>query len=849
MHSRDEIRGVDDTSPQTSSPGPFVVLAGCWIAGVLAGRCPVAAWQWLALASVPAILMLLMVSRRRMTSARHWALITVVAVSAAWSVARTRQVGVDDIRQYITPEPQLVQITGTVASAPALSDSRRGAFGGFCFRPPGTLFTLDTDSIVVDDAARPIHGRLLVKIDEVAHRLLRPGDVVRVTGWLAPVSGPANPGEFDYRASMARRNISGRIALATRGNCRRIDVVRTRPLTVVRRTIAEAAANSLRIGMEPSSRRVSLLDAILLGRRHGELADVQESFRRVGLAHLLSISGAHLAILLWVVWLTTRLFVHHPARAALIVLLVLGLYMLVVPPRVPIVRAGIMASLFCIGYATGRRVRPMELLGLACLIVLIWRPGDLFGAGFQLSFGVVAGLMLFTGPLSECILRKPEVAPSGDRTRHMLLRRAADYLAVNVVAFAVAMPLVAFHFQVITPLTILLAIMALPVIVVVLALGYLKILIGFALPSTGVILAGPLSWAADIMWSLVEHAATWPAATIELARPPSAWWAAAALSMVVAWLAGWFVRRRVVMVTAIAICSVWLIWLVTPAQARPFFRPTPPAMRVNMFAVGDGTCCLVRFWGPENEHRYTLMYDCGSMAYPDVGLTSINPSLRALGVRRIDTLVISHANLDHYGGSLDVIDSVPVGRVLVSPQLIAEARSPESPPPLSFLLASLSDRQVSVEVAYQGFRETHAGAAIEVLWPPRDLAGAATNDTSLVMSVHAGGLRLLLNGDIQDLAIGAMLDSEIDLSADVSDLPHHGGFVDASARWLNRVRPEIVLQSSSVRRLQADRWQMHLDDAAVSRFATARSGMIELDFNRDSTISVRRFKQTQSVGR
>ena len=849
MRSKDEIRGLDDTSPQTSAPGPFVVLAGCWIAGVLASQCPVAAWQWLAMASVPAMLMLLMVFRRRPRAARHWALIAVVAVGAAWSAARMRQVGVDDIRQYITQEPQLAQITGIVASAPALSDSRRGAFGEFCFRPPATLFTLDADSIAVDDAVRPTHGRLLVRIGQAGHRLLRPGDVVRVTGWLGPISGPANPGEFDYRDSMARRNVFGRIALATRGNCQRLGAARSRPLVVARRAIAEAAANSLRVGMEPSARRVSLLDAVLLGRRHGELAEVQESFRRVGLAHLLSISGAHLAILLWVVWLTTRLFVHRPARAALIVLAVLGLYLIVVPPRVPIVRAGIMASLFCIGYATGRRVRPMELLGLACLIVLIWRPGDLFAAGFQLSFGVVAGLMLFTGPLSQCILRKPDVAPSGDRTRHMLLRRATDYLAVNVVAFAVAMPLVAFHFQVITPLTILLAIMALPVIMVVLALGYLKILVGFALPSMGVILAGPLAWTADIMWSLVEHAATWPAATIELGRSPSAWWTAAALGVVVALLAGWFVRRRLAMVTAIAICSVWLIWLVTPALARPFFRPPPPAVRVNMFAVGDGTCCLVRLWGPEHDDRYTLMYDCGSMAYLDVGLTSIAPALRTLGVRKIDTLVISHANLDHYGGSLDVIDSVPVGRVLVSPQLIAAARGPMSPPPLSFLLASLADKQVPVKAADVGFREMHSGAVIEILWPPRDLAGASTNDTSLVLSVRAAGLRLLLNGDIQDLAIGALLDSGLDIHADVSDLPHHGGFVDASVQWIGRVGPGIVLQSSSVRRLRMDRWQTHLDAASISRFTTARSGMIELDLNRDGTIGVRQFKQPQPARR
>ena len=133
MRSDSEIRGVDDTSPQASAPGPFVVLAVCWIAGVLAGRFPVAAWQWLAMASAPAMLMLLMVFRRRPKAARHWALIAIVALSAAWSAARMRQVGVDDNRP-MTPagdtDPQVYRdacLTDTTLAAADTNYPRRRA--------------------------------------------------------------------------------------------------------------------------------------------------------------------------------------------------------------------------------------------------------------------------------------------------------------------------------------------------------------------------------------------------------------------------------------------------------------------------------------------------------------------------------------------------------------------------------------------------------------------------------------------------------------------------------------------------------------------------------------------------
>src|SRR5690606_27722724 len=95
----------------------------------------------------------------------------------------------------------------------------------------------------------------------------------------------------------------------------------------------------------------------------------------------------------------------------------------------------------------------------------------------------------------------------------------------------------------------------------------------------------------------------------------------------------------------------------------------PAAVRINMIAVGHGSSHLVRLAGDDDHPPYTMLFDCGSQSYLDVAQRTIVPALQALGVRHIDALFISHANLDHYSGVIDLADAMPIHRVLVPPQL------------------------------------------------------------------------------------------------------------------------------------------------------------------------------------
>jgi len=819
-----------------------VRLALAWMGGILVG-----AWVgYLYLSMVLAVVSLLVAvglwlgaarRGREMPRGVEWLTIfAVVWIASGWYTTSTQYAARQSIERVMPGEqsggPALARVQGTVASVPRDVLPEQGAFGLFNFREPGTLFELKLDAADVGHGFEPAHGAILIRIKEHEHRP-KLGQRIQATGWLSEIGPTQNPGEFDYKAYLQREGITGRMTLARRGNWTPLSDPPRYTLTGIRRSIGDAAAASLALGMPHDPERLGLLEALLLGRRTGDIKDLTESFRAVGLAHILSISGAHLGILLVLVWWIGRLVIGRPGLVAVLVLVVLVLFMLAVPWRTPIVRAAIMAGVFCCGYGLGRRLTGVEMLAASALIVLVWKPTDLFDAGFQLSFGVVAALLLFARPVSLRILPEPQVVVVHPTGWDLAIRGVVDFTAVSLVAFVAAAPVVMYHFRLISPLAALLSMLALLPLTGLLALGYFKILVGLLLPSLGAILAVPLAWLTDSLVALVERTGGWSVASVELSRPVSVTWTLGAVVAVCALCGGAFARRRLAMVLVLMLVGGWA-WveqnpgvlggsaeggLIGPALITT--DDANAALIVNMFAVGDGSCYLLRCDGQ------VVMFDCGSQAFLRIGERSVVPGLIELGVTRVDLLMLSHADLDHYVGVLDVVDAIEVGQVLVSPDVLREAqRNPNGA--TAHLVAGLRLRGIEPVPIERGWTGELGRAELEVLWPAMGFAGEVNNDNSLVLRTTVGQHRLLLNGDIQQQAITALLNSGTDLRADVTDLAHHGSFVQASPAWLEAVGPRVVLQSSGWRRPEQDRWRERLAAAQIPRLTTDEHGMVEL---------------------
>lgn len=844
----------------THHAGPMVWTCTAFIAGLIAGRLLDAPALWLSTSSVISLIVLFFLVTRRHRAALCWALIAVAALGGA-RANLSQRLPTDHVSALLqSGEPILTQATGRIVGPPRPAPEPRGALAHLSHDGPATLFSIKLDTLHTQNSSQPVSGTLLVKLSPEEHRL-RSGQRVRVTGWMSDFFEASNPGEADYRAIMHERGYDGRMSVQRRDN---VVIISEPALGVdaqtIRLTMADAAAASLRLGLRDTGThnqtRIAFLDTILLGRWSNELGHLSEAYRRVGLVHVLCISGAHLVIVAALVWAFMRCLPVDPRMVSVVTLFSVAIYAAAVPWAVPVARAAVVALILGCAAIARRRARGIDAMALAAIIVLAWRPDDLLDPGFQLSFGASIAMLLLSNRLGERIFPRTPVHPIQHTRWYTLKRWTADYTAANVVAFVVTLPLVTLHFGAFSPVALGLGLIALPAVSLLIWWGLTKVTLGLFLPSAGIAMARPLEWLADVQIAVIESVAGWSWSSISVPEGVSALWAVAALAVGLAWLSGWFVGRRLALLCCVALVTTWALlgqslpWLnhqgaPNTTDALKAQLAAKPAVTCQLFAlsVGDGSCFLLRLRDKDAAGGWkNVMFDCGSMQVPDIGLRSVVPALQALGVNHLDALLLSHADMDHVGGALDVADHVKIERAFVTPQCAAHSIS-QPHAPASQVMQGLKDRGVKLETISKGWRQSVGLAQLELLWPTDGFTAPRDNDTSMVLSTRISGRRILLNGDIQELAMRRLFADQTDLRADVTDLPHHGSFVDSSVRWLDAVGPGIVLQSTGSARLRMDKWADTMAARpSIQRLITARSGALGVLVREDGSMQTWRFR-------
>ena len=823
---RDPLRGA--TLQTAPLPYPMLVPAlalagGIWLADiagplthsfqVVAGALPLAAFALLVLA----------VWRKTM---RRPLLVSLVAVSAL-AVGFTRyQVAVDrpasHVTYVLTDEPVLTRLAGRIVTSPLERPGlKRNPFLVFD-PPPRTQFVLALDELRATDPPTPASGNVQVNV-EATGLTLRLGQRVQLTGRLYRPRGPRNPGETDWALWHRRQGIDAGLNVESAG----LVQVLPDPPSLLHRTINALRGTVRNLLFEPfaaadTDECVALLDTMVLGQRSAADQKLNEAFLRAGGAHFLAVSGFNVSLLAGAAWWFVRRVLRRGAcGAALGALVVAVLFALVTEPNAPILRAAVAAILAGIATLLRRPFCGLNWLAAAAVFVLLFNPQELFRAGFQLSFFLVLALITVV-PHSYYFLlgrRRADVLPPPDaQTVWQVVQLKAGRFLVGltvtcVCAWVISLPLVLLHFGRFAPWGWLGTMLLTPHVTFVTLLSFAVLLANAVLPPVGALLGQVLHWSADgLLWSvgLFEHL---PGALIEC-RPPPTWLVTGTygLAAVLAlWRAaqrrsagnaapgsrntGLFPRTLLVKVTASgAIVLCWIGWLVLPAGAPAGCRcHTGPGYDLHVLAVGDGNTVLLT-----TPTGRALVFDVGTDTNSDAGEVAAR-ALNALGVRRIDAVLISHANVDHYSGLPTLLSRMPVARWFVTPYFTAQD-APESA--VGRLLAQLPHRAPAPTVVRAGERLAFGDASLEVLWPPAGLdPGWPVNDRSLVARLSAGGRTVLLTGDIERDALRALLDVErggrISLRADVLLAPHHGAVLKGlTADFYAAVSPSVVLVSN-----------------------------------------------------
>lgn len=597
-----------------------------------------------------------------------------------------------------------------------------------------------------------------------------------------------NPGQFDFAAHYRTERVMAAFSVRRVEN---VTVVSPRGRFAPVAALRAGARALLAAGFtEAHSVDHALLRALLLGDRDPQLREIQDLFVRTGTSHHLSISGLHVAVLAGFVYFLCRVFRLAPRTTAVITLGFVMLYATAALPNPPVVRSVLLCAFAIVGTLVRRVGDLIQLLALSVLGMLVYSPLDLYDVGFELSFGTVLGLMLFTRPLTQALFPEdPDVAVAPKqkvsrarawvRTSGRILRDAA---CAAVVAWFVSLPIILHHFDRLNPWATVASILLAPVVFAGLIGGLLKIVLTLICPPLAWAWADAAGWPIALMRHSVDWLARLPGSDVTLRPIPIP-----VMLMYYAALAGTLLPslgKRVRRGLALGACSTVLLLPVVLTVAA---RHHPDETRVTILAVGAGSCAVV-----ETNAGETYLIDAGSNGSPEVYRNVIEPFLRDRGIRRVDGVYVSHADFDHFGAVADVARGNGVGTVYLTPQFERDA---EESAAAAGLLRTLPGLHCPTKVI-KGPHTVHLSpdTTLDVLWPPPD-EDLSSNDSSMVLKLTTAGRSILFPGDIQSPAMQGLLADPLRLKSDVLVAPHHGSFEDATEEFVAAVAPTYVVSS------------------------------------------------------
>lgn len=795
----------------------------------------------------------------------------------------------DDIVWYAKEEPQLATVTGVIITAPHISKSK-GSMAKFDFmHEPRTIYTLACETVDTPEGRRACRGRVLVVASQPAIHL-RLGDRLEIDGRLSLRHGPSNPGQYDFRdnhrgsrclaqlrvghveAIQVLDHAPQRIGLVSRLQHKIQNWARLALLEDIQQSWPASRFDEANEQAQNDQEKQALQAALILGQRHGLQGHLNETFIRCGALHFLSVSGLHVGILAGFIWWLSWFFrLPHWARG-LFVLLAILTFLLIVPPRAPVLRAGTLCAVFCIAYMFRRQVNVINVLALGALIILLMRPLDLFNPGFQLSFVVVLAIIVFVTPVVSQLpllfrsrvphdslplsLQQPQ--PWYYQCAYWVSFYFWGLCAVCIIAWIAGMPLAAFHFHRIAPWGMVASMVMFLPILAHLLLGYTKLLLVGIVPTAAEWLSPLIDFFSQITIRIAEFFAALPFSSITTGPLPL--WLLVAFYGVLGWL-GWIMMHRPREINNLRkVLEFWsnqsrknlnrplrvslsllVIWAAAFTLGAPYriIGSSDEKPILHVLSVGHGTCVI-----GELSDGSTLCYDAGSLSNFNLAESVVIPFLRRQGIGKIDRLFLSHANLDHYNGVIDLCLNFPVGEIYLSDTLDSKLQQASRYSALGTLSNYLNELNHVTAVHKGSLLPLHPDSGlIEILWPPpaMETEQLNTNDCSLVLRVLDNNRSFLLTGDIGDIP-----QKQIISTAEVLLLPHHGSANTGLPEFVESVGPQCIVNSCGF--LESPRLKK-LDQAIpnIKIWHTFQSGCISV-FPDSHTIKVMPFRDTDRHG-
>lgn len=653
----------------------------------------------------------------------------------------------------------------------------------------------------------PASGFILITYDaEKTPAGLSRGDAIVCRAKVRLPDSFKNPGSFDYRRYLERKNIYV-IGYAGGG----MIIVRKAGTLCIWRIINRYREKIRRIiHLTSSLEGEGVLRALVLGERRGLDRNAVDQYAKMGIYHLFVVSGLHMAGIAFVFyWLFSKMLaplclitsrVNIRALAAVLTMVPVVFYALATGAQLPAFRAAVMVSVYLLAVALGRERDLLSSVATAAIVIFFVSPLAIFQASFQLSFAAV----IFIAALLEVVLWRRPADKRWQGDPQKLSGTVLFAFLVSCAAFLGTAPLTAYYFNYIAMASPLVNVFFIPyVALLLLPLALAGSWVGLLNTDAGKVLMRAAGSLADLLDQAAAVAYRYCPMVGDLRTPRLHELAMIYVAFAVLYFAAVehrTGRRR----KFLAMAAVLFLAFIGLQIVAGLVHPGKGRLRATFFDVGRADSILIRFpYGGE-----AMLVDGGGFRGGlDMGRFVVARALLTMGLRRIDYVVATHGHLDHCGGLAYILERFHPKELWIS-------GSSRGIPLMEELTRMARERSMKVvEVKASPEPRTIGGAEVFIVNPGSQTemrVGPESeeyhhwiNDQSIVMKISYGGRSILLASDIEESGQREILSRFSHcprlLRADVMEAPHHGASSFFFEPFLLAVRPLFVVLSTECR--------------------------------------------------
>ena len=655
-----------------------------------------------------------------------------------------------------------------------------------------------------------IHAFLHDQSEQINMKQLTPGEVCKIEGSLSEPMPPTNFGQFHYQNHLKFNGINW-IMRPERGkiNC----ISKSDSLYYGLQKWRHKQMQRIEKDVDPDYQ--GLMNALLFGDRTLMEEDLLKAYQRLGIIHLLAVSGLHVGM---IVSLLFYLFIRvgiTRERTIEVLLCILPIYVVIAGGAPSVIRASIMSMVVLLCMRMKMKLSPLNGIVIVYLGYLIYQPFALFQLGFQLSFLVSFGLII-----SSHIIRKYTIL--------------GQLWAVTFLSQLLSFPIILFHMFEISWISLPLNMVFIPFITtIVLPLTLLSFFCSFILPLTVNIPLLFLEFIYPFINTILLKMANLKFSTFIVGKP-SLFLVLMFYNIIVFAFVCWERGGR-----------RWWKWpgvLIGLLFAYQIMHPyLDPTAKVTMIDVGQGDSFLIEL--PYRKAVY-LIDTGGTMSFIneewrqsrkpfEVGQDVLVPTLKEKGIRKIDRLILTHGHLDHIGGSFALLKKVAVNKVYYGQGVV------EGDIELQ-LLTEFQRNGVDIQLIGEGKSWREAGANFVILSPKGN--ENSLNNRSIVLLAEIEGISFLFSGDLEEEGEQRLLQDYPNLQVDFLKAGHHGSRTSTTEAFLDRVNPKWVLISAGRRnRFGHPHPEVitRLEEKDIPIFRTDQQGAVEFRL-KERTVTVRK---------